>query len=77
MRDGPRKFFVLAAEVARGQFDPVAQWDAFVQALWVQLDAGFALSLDTEVDYPDMPSACVDDPSDPDVVVWDQRTEGG
>lgn len=76
LRHGPGQFFVLAAEVARGQFDPVVQWDEFVQALWEQLDAGFGVSPDTE-HHLDNPRAWFEEPGDPDVVVWDERPESG
>lgn len=76
LRDGPRQFFALTAEVARGQFDPAAQWDAFVQAFWEQVDTGFSLSVDDE-DYPGVARAWFDEPGDPDVVVWKPRPEAG
>lgn len=74
LRDGPRQFFALAAEVARGQFDPAAQWDEFVQALWEQVDAGFGLSRDEE-DLTGVPRAWFEEQGDPDVVVWEGRPE--
>lgn len=73
LRDGPRHFFALAAEVARAQFDPAAQWDEFVQALWEQVDTGFGLSRDE--DLAGAPQAWFEEPGDPDVVVWSERPE--
>lgn len=72
LREGPRQFFLLAAEVARGQFDPVTHWEEFLQALWEQVDAGFGLSVD-EDSYLAVPSPWFDEPDDPDVVVWASR----
>lgn len=48
LSQGPRQFFTLAAEVARGQSDPASHWEQFVQALWEQVDAGFGLTADEE-----------------------------
>lgn len=71
-RDGPRQFFALAAEVARAQFDPVLQWDDFLEALWEQAAAGFGLSPDDQ-DLTGGPRAWFEEPDDPDVVVWDEQ----
>lgn len=71
LRDGPQAFFALAAEVARVQFDPAEDWDGFLQALWEQLDAGFALTPDETMGLG-VPDAWFDDPDDPSVVVWDR-----
>lgn len=71
--DGPRQFFVLAAEVARGRFEPTVQWDEFVQALWEQVDAGFALTADEE--NLESPLVWFEEPGDEEVVVWDARPD--
>lgn len=76
LRDGPGQFFVLAAEVARGQFDPVVQWDEFVHALWEQVDAGFGISPDNER-HLGIPRAWFEEPDDPAVVVWEEGPESG
>lgn len=71
LREGPERFFALAAEVARAQFDPSDHWDEFVSALWEQVDAGFGLTL-SEDDQPAARS-WFDHPEDPSFVAWDQR----
>lgn len=76
LREGPERFFALAAEVARSQFEPTEHWDEFVQALWEQADAGFGLSAaDAKDDAGE--TAWFDDPDDPPVVAWDRRQYGG
>lgn len=70
LSEGPGQFFRLAAEVARGQFDPTEQWDQFVQALWEQVNAGFGLTADE--DDPRVMAAWFDHPNDPAVVAWDR-----
>lgn len=42
-RSGALTFVSLAAEAARSQFDPTTQWEQFLEALWLQLNAGFGL----------------------------------
>jgi hypothetical protein len=71
LRDGPQAFFALAAGVARVQFDPAEEWVGFLQALWEQLDAGFALTPD-EMASLGVPEAWFDHPDDPSVVAWDR-----
>ncbi len=73
LREGPRQFFALAAEVARGEFDPTERWDEFVQTLWEQVDAGFGLTPDDE-EHADIPRAWFDHADDPDVVVWERES---
>lgn len=75
LRAGPRQYFALAAELARGQFDPTAQWGEFVSALWEQVDACFDLTADEE----DLEAtlAWFEEPGDADVVVWNPRGDGG
>lgn len=65
-----RRFFSLAAEAARAQHAPADRWDAFVEALWQQVDAGFGLSGDGE-EFDDVPMAWFEHPDDPAVVVWE------
>lgn len=74
LKQGPQKFFALAAEVARGQFDPAIEWDGFLQALWEQVDAGFGLT--TGEQDSDLPLAWSDESGDGVVVVWDPRWDG-
>jgi hypothetical protein len=74
LRDGPAAFFALAAGVARVQFDPAEEWDGFLQALWEQLDAGFALTPDETMGLG-VPEAWFDHPDDPPVVVWDRNRD--
>ena len=75
LREGPERFFALAAEVARSQFDPAEHWDDFVHALWEQADAGFGLSA-TDAKDGTGETAWFDDPEDPPVVAWERRPGG-
>ena len=69
-----REFLSLAAAAARAQRDPARDWDGFVEALWHQVAAGFALTDDIE-DYPEVPRAWFDHPDDPPVVAWGAEDE--
>lgn len=72
--DGPRQFFALAAEVARGQSDPAVHWGEFVQALWEQLDAGFGLTADEDTKPP---LAWFEELGDAEIVVWGAGLDKG
>ena len=72
LRDGPERFFALAAEIARTQFDPADEWNEFVRALWEQADAGFGL---TDGDNDAVATTWFDHPEDPPVVAWDSRPQ--
>ncbi len=42
--EGQKAFFLLLAEVVRGEHDPATEWDAFCQQLWVWTDAAFGIT---------------------------------
>lgn len=73
VRNGARQFFALAAEVARGQFDPSIEWEEFVQALWEQVDAGFGVTVDERDSEPSR--EWFQEAADAEVVVWDPRSD--
>lgn len=75
LHQGPERFFALAAEIARSQFDPTAHWEEFVHAFWEQADAGFGLSAADPNDDA-IETAWFDHPEDPPVVAWDRRPDG-
>lgn len=74
LREGPRQYFALASEVARGVFEPSERWNEFVHALWEQIDAGFGLTSDDQ-EHTHVPLAWFDHSDDPDVVVWDPEPD--
>lgn len=76
LRDGPERFFALAAEIGRSQFDPAEQWEEFVRAVWEQVDAGFGLSAADEDDDA-IAKTWFDHPEDPPVVAWDRQPDDG
>jgi len=46
--EGQQAFFLLLAELARGEHDPATEWDAFCQQLWAWTDAAFEITPQAE-----------------------------
>ena len=46
--EGQKAFFLLLAEVVRGEHDPAMEWGAFCGQLWAWTDAAFGITSQEE-----------------------------